>query len=154
MEGLTFHDWQNEIIEMIQHVADNRSIYWYWSHTGNIGKSALAKHMLLKYGAILGGGKASDSYFAIKERIKKKESVDVVLFSIPRSLGNKCDYEALECVKDGMIFSSKYESGQCLFNPPHVIIFANHAPDLSMLSEDRWKVKCLDRDFTFNNNRE
>ncbi len=153
MTGKNFHTWQTDIIDLIAEVPDQRSIYWYWSHCGNIGKTSLAKHLCLKYNAVLGGGRAADSHFAITSRIKEGKPVEIVLFNLPRSKGNKIDYEGLESIKDGMIFSSKYESKQCLFDCPHVIIFANFPPDLSQLSPDRWKVKCLDT-LDFNVNRD
>ena len=54
-------------------------------------------------------------------------------------------YIAIEGIKDGCFFSAKYEAGMCVYNPPHVMVFANKAPELTMLSSDRWVVKCLDK---------
>ncbi len=45
-----------------------------------------------------------------------------------------------------VFFSSKYESGMCLGNCPHLLIFANFKPDLSNMSLDRWVVKNLGRE--------
>ncbi len=153
LDGKELYDWQKEIIELVKTVPDDRSIYWYWSNTGAIGKTALAKHMILKYDAIVLGGKYKDAYFAIAKRLEKDKDIDIVLFNLPRSVGNIVSYQALEGIKDGMFFSPKYESNQVVYDPPHVIIFANCAPDMSQLSEDRWKVKCLDvRGLNFNVN--
>ena len=144
LEGKTLYAWQSEILALVRTVPDDRSIYWYWSAAGAIGKTALAKHLALHYDAIVLGGKYKDAYFAIAERLDAKKDVDLCVFNLPRSVGNIVSYQALEGIKDGMFFSPKYKSNQCLYNPPHVIIFANCAPDLSKMSEDRWKIKCLD----------
>jgi hypothetical protein len=47
---------------------------------------------------------------------------------------------ALEPVKNGLFFSSKYGSEMAVFNPPHVICFANFKPKEVAMSADRWKV--------------
>ncbi len=144
LEGKELYDWQKEILSMVREAPDDRKVYWYWSAKGNVGKSVLCKHMVLKEEAIVVGGAFRDAYYAIMQRVSKKVSVNVVVFALSRSQGNKVSYIAIEGIKDGMFFSPKYESGMCVYNPPHVLVFANSAPDLSMLSEDRWVVKCLD----------
>ncbi len=144
LEGVSLYEWQDKILDMVRGVADDRSIHWFWSNSGNIGKTALAKHMCLKYGAIMVGGKCSDAYYFISDRVKKGHPPDIVLFNLVRSKGNDIDYEGLEGVKDGIFFCGKYESCQVVYDPPWVIVFANQPPDLSKLSDDRWKVVCLD----------
>jgi len=59
---------------------------------------------------------------------------------IPRCGFASVSYRAIENCKNGSIFNKKYETGQIMFLPPHIIIFANSAPDLSMMSTDRWHV--------------
>jgi hypothetical protein len=66
----------------------------------------------------------------------------IVFIDLPRSvstLWNKSflDFAGVEEVKNGCFFSTKYESKQVLFNPPHVMIFANNYPNLDMLTRDR-----------------
>ncbi len=153
LDGKELYDWQNEILELVAEVPDDRSIHWYWSNNGNIGKTALAKHMVMKYDAIVVGGTYKDAYFCIAKRLEKNLDIDIVMFNLPRSVGSDIDYQAIEGIKDGLFFSPKYESTQCVYDPPHVIVFANSPPNLSQLSEDRWKIKCLDTGFNFNVNR-
>ncbi len=144
LEGKTLYIWQKDILDMVAGIPDDRSIYWYWSDKGSIGKTVLAKHMCLKYDAVVVGGKYKDAFYCIAERLNNDRDIDIVLFNLPRSVGNHVSYSAMEGIKDGMFFSPKYESKQVLYDPPHVLIFANVPPDMCMLSADRWKVKCLD----------
>ncbi len=152
LDGKELYVWQQEIMELCATTPDDRSIYWYWSNSGNIGKTALAKHICLKHDGIMLGGKYKDAYYAIAARLQKNKDIDIVIFNLPRSVGNIVSYQALEGIKDGIFFSPKYEAGMVMYDPPHVLIFANMAPDLSQLSQDRWKIKCLDT-LNFNVNR-
>ncbi len=153
LEGKQLYEWQQEILDRVRGEADDRKVYWFWSAEGNVGKSVLCKHMVLKENAIVVGGSFRDAYYAIAQRVSKKLDVHVVVFALSRSQGNKVSYIAIEGIKDGMFFSPKYESGMCVYNVPHVLVFANEEPDLSQLSKDRWVVKCLDKPTQWNFNK-
>ncbi len=135
------YKWQQSIIDKVHEAPDDRTIHWIWSVAGNKGKSTLCKHLVLKHDAIVIGGKWRDAYYAIAKRIENKQTVDLILFDLPKSQGNKISYTAIEGIKNGLFFSPKYESGMCSFNPPHIFIFANEAPEKAQLSNDRWVIK-------------
>ncbi|KAK7505378.1 hypothetical protein BaRGS_00003540 [Batillaria attramentaria] len=65
----------------------------------------------------------------------------VVIFDLARSQEDHINYEIIESIKNGVMFSSKYESQMKIFPPPHVVIFANFPPNLRKLSQDRWDIK-------------
>lgn len=144
LAGKDLYRYQEEIIDMIIGKPHDRHIHWYFSKMGCIGKSSIVKHLCMEHLAVCIGGKFADAQFAIAERVKAKRPVKILLFDIPRSQGNKVSYVALENIKNGNFFSTKYESRQCMFNPPHVIVFANEFPNKMCLSEDRWVIHCLD----------
>lgn len=135
--------WQNEIVSECESDPDDRTINWIWSEAGGEGKTALAKLLVVKYGAILVGGKSSDAKYAISEALKRGKEINIVIFLFPRSAEEYVSYDAIESIKDGIFFSSKYESASSVFNPPHVFIFCNFRPDYKKLSADRWKVRKL-----------
>lgn len=135
MEGKTPYPWQQEILELIETEPDERTVHWYWEPNGNQGKSALAKHLVLKYDALVVSGKKNDIYHAIDNQCK------ILILDIPRTVEDHVPYEAIECIKNGMIFSGKYESKMKTFNPPHIICFANFEPNQQKLSKDRWSIK-------------
>lgn len=64
----------------------------------------------------------------------------LIVVDCPRSQQDYINYGAIEQIKNGLIFSGKYEGTQLVFNSPHVIVFANEPPDYSKMSMDRWNV--------------
>lgn len=141
MDEVEWYDWQCEILSIILNKVDNRKIYWYWDNDGCKGKTSLAKHLCMKYNAILLSGKGSDCKHGIITHMQTHKEIDIAIFHFSRSVEDYVSYESIESIKDGIFFSGKYESGMCIFNAPHIICFANFAPNLRMLSEDRWVVK-------------
>lgn len=138
--------WQKDICNLIETKPDNRTINWYYDLKGNIGKTELAKHICLNYNALYVQGKASDVKFGVTNWIKEKKSIDVIIYGIPRSYENFVSYDVLESIKDGIFFSTKYESEMIIFNSPHIIVLCNFMPDESKLSSDRWKITNLGSD--------
>jgi hypothetical protein len=63
-----------------------------------------------------------------------------VIIDIPRSRLDYVSYTAIEEIKNGCFFSTKYESDMVVFNSPHIICFANAYPETSQMSADRWKI--------------
>lgn len=140
--GLTLKKWQEDILNIIKTEPDNRSIHWYWEKTGNTGKTTLAKHICLKYkNTLFCNGKGSDIKFAVYDYLENPDNkLDIIIFHFTRTVENFVSYEALESIKDGIFFNTKYKSGMCIFDTPHVICFANFEPCINKLSEDRWKI--------------
>lgn len=141
MDGLELKVWQHEILEIIKKPADKRKIYWYWDAMGAVGKTSFAKHLCLKHEALYLTGKAADIKFGVMKWVEMKKMCGVAVFYYTRDHEGFVSYQALEEIKDGMFFSGKYEGGMVLFNTPHVVVFANFAPDESKLSRDRWEIR-------------
>lgn len=137
MEGLDWHVWQQGLKAYLHGEPDNRKIHWYWEATGNVGKTTLCKHLCMTMGALYVSGKADNIKFAIAKMTVKPK---IVLFDCPRSMQGYLSYQAIESVKNGIFFSGKYESEMVMFNPPHIICFANYPPAMENLSADRWMI--------------
>nr|WAE42477.1 MAG: replication associated protein [Cressdnaviricota sp.] len=135
--------WQLQIENICLLPPDDRSVYWYWEDTGNFGKSAFCKYMVVKHNALFcSGGKHSDIINLVFNQ--DMDNCKIIIFDIPRAHKGAVSYSALESIKNGMICNTKYETGVKIFNPPHIIIFANFAPDKpEMLSLDRWNINNL-----------
>lgn len=79
-------------------------------------------------------GKKADMAHALRDDIR------VVCIDLARTSESYAPYEAIEQIKNGLIFSGKYDSRTKVFNPPHVFVFANFPPDQAKLSADRWHI--------------
>ena len=149
--------WQRNIIDLVKEKPDNRTIHWYFDEVGNGGKTTLAKHLCINYPdqiIMLSGGPSNCKYGIMSflynkvkgEWVRNNRNLRAVLFDFTRSQDDKVSYQALEEIKNGIFFNTKYECKQILYNCPHVICFANFIPDTKKLSEDRWKIIDINSD--------
>lgn len=141
-DGVQWRPWQSKVIENIEQPPDSRSVQWWWEETGNVGKSYLAKYLVLKYNAIIAEGRTSDIANQVNKWLEAHPDSfpSIVIIDLARtSLGN-VNYNAIEKLKNGLIYSGKYEGGVCVLDDLHVVVFANSAPNHTQLSMDRWKV--------------
>lgn len=137
--GAVLRAWQTYYLSIVTGEPDRRTVYWVWDKVGGTGKSWFADYLVATQDAIVfSNGKITDIAHAYKrERI--------VVFDLTRTQAEKLDavYMAIESLKNGRLFSPKYDSHTKIFATPHVIVFANFEPDKSKLSEDRWKIQEL-----------
>lgn len=140
LEGKELRPLQAEILRLLESEPDDRSITWVVDLLGNSGKTTLAKHLCLtRKDTIYITGKSSDMKFGVSKWLEKNE-LSVVLIDLARSQENFVSYQGIEEVKNGIFYNTKYESAMCVFDPPHVVVFANFEPDLEKLSKDRWNI--------------
>lgn len=125
--------WQENLLRYLALPAHPRKVVWYVDLVGNSGKSHFARHYHEKSSMIVTGGKHSDIYYAYNYE-------KVVFFDFARSREDAVPWEVIENFKNGFFLSTKYEVRRMVFNPPHVVCFANFHPDLAKLSADRWDI--------------
>lgn len=138
----SFYPWQRELREELLGEPHMRNITWYCDAVGGCGKTAFARFLMknVVHTLFVSSGRATDIAYQI---IKTAWDPKIVVFNLPRSAEQAMSYASLESVKDGIIYSGKYEGGSKLFPPPHVLVFANFFPDLTKLSLDRWDIREL-----------
>lgn len=151
--NVIWKNWQQYIIDIIRMEPDTRTIHWIWDECGNIGKSFLCKYLDLKHNAIIASGKSENVKNQVLDWMNRKnrkfmEHPKLVVLDIPRSCKDYINYGILEDLKNGHIYSGKYEGGKCIFSSPHVIVFANRQPERSAMSQDRWNVVKICEDGT------
>lgn len=134
----TLYPWQMDLLEITRGDPDDRKIYWYKDELGGKGKSAFTKLLCAKSRAIVLSGKATDCKYGIIKYIEKNGMAPkIVIIDVPRCTGDHISFTAIEEIKNGCFFSSKYESEMVLFNPPHLIVFSNSACPEGKFSDDR-----------------
>ncbi len=135
--------WQQEVLDMVIAEPDDRTILWIWEEIGAVGKTTFLKYLMRFQEAIPLEGKKSDCLY-----MAQMNESEIYIMDLERSMESFVSYASIEKVKNGCFMSGKYEGGIVDRNCPHMVIFANFAPDKSKLSCDRWKV------FTINHLKE
>ena len=144
--------WQNELMKYIE--PHDREIIWVVGKDGNEGKSWFQKYVKSVFGTrkVVSGIDIKTNSASIFQALRKCPIVtaDIFLFNVGKSK-NKFDqinYDALEKMKDGEAFASKYDSQQLKIRVPNVVmVFSNSPPDVKELAKVRFKV------FNINNNQ-
>lgn len=140
--NIKWKPWQNYILETIKDEPDTRRITYIYDPPGKKGKSFLCKYIALKYkDVIIADGKKDNIFNQINILLNiKKIEPRIILLDIPRYNQDYLNYGVIEQIKDGLIYSGKYEGGLCIFDHPHVFIFSNSECDMSNWSEDRYNI--------------
>lgn len=134
--------WQFDLTKIVEHEPDDRKIYWYWSASGNTGKTTFARYLHRKYDGILLSGKSSDMKNAIIEYKKTNGyTPELIIIDLPRGFDKDyLSYNGLEEIKNMFFYSGKYEGGMVDGNQPHLIVFCNELPNIMKMSKDRWVI--------------
>lgn len=133
MSKITLRKWQKKCIKKLLK-QDSRKVIWVNDPIGNNGKTFLSKYLIAMHnGFYVMNGKNADIAHSYNYE-------PIVIFDYSRSQEEHINYGIIEQLKNGIIFSPKYNSHTKLTNNTKVICFANFAPDLEKLSSDRWDV--------------
>lgn len=134
-------EWQQELLNMVTvPCTNNRKIYSFVDPVGGAGKSILCNYLIRNHGAIVLSGKATDMFCAY-------DMEPIIIIDCPRDAMEYFNYGAIEKLKDGVLFSAKYQSQMKVRDfPAHVIIFSNIELDTTKWSRDRLETKWLSRD--------
>jgi len=134
-------DWQRELERELDGEPDDRSIRFVIDPEGNSGKTWFIKYYMFKHPGtcqMMSVGKRDDLAHSLRT------SCRVIFLNIPRGCMEYLQYSFLESVKDGIIFSPKYESAtKQMEQQAHVVVMCNELPDYNKLSRDRFKETLL-----------
>jgi len=139
--------FQQTIINLIP-LKNDRKIIWIYDREGGKGKTSIMKYIDYYYNSICcSNGKDTDIYNLFWNYIGKDKKnnnllngLDCFIYNVGRDHIFK-QYSLLENIKDGFLVNTKFECGSMNFNSPTIIIMANHEPDRSRMTEDRWDVR-------------
>lgn len=139
-DEIEFRPWQSKLWERLQLPPDDRKIIWICDKNGGAGKSRFTKWMNLNNHAVVFKqfGGTRDSASIIADAVARGWDQRVVICDLARNFEDKEIYTALECLKDGMVTTTKYVGKTVAFKCPHVVVFANFWPNIFKMSKDRW----------------
>lgn len=127
------YPWQKQLTDLLTGEPHPRAIIWVYDEQGNTGKSAMADHLLSGGNwQVFSNGKTAD--------VAHAWNGEHVIFDLARSQQDHINYEVMEQIKNGRIFSAKYESMTKIYARPHLVVFSNSMPDLTKMSQDRWHI--------------
>lgn len=132
--------WQTELKARLDGEADDRTVEFIVDETGNNGKTWFAHWYAQKNERVqvIQPGKKADMAYCLDPSIR------VLFVDAPRSKqGEYVHYDFLEDVKNGYVFSTKYESRVKQLDNCHVVILMNEEPDMTKLSLDRYKITTI-----------
>lgn len=142
LEEDALYDWQRELLAELGGQPDRRTVIWYYDPQGGCGKTELCRYICAKYENALFLTSAAGKDL-VHQIIKAKNDPRIVIMNISRQAEGKLSYASIESIKDGLVFSGKYEGGTRLFARPHIVIFSNWYPDIAALTPDRWDIREL-----------
>lgn len=108
---------QKEVFKLLEREHDDREIHYFVGDGGD-GKTKLCKYLIHFHKATFVGGASQDVFFGLPDNPR------IVLWNLQKHA--KISKIALESVKDGLCYSTKYESGCKIFKPPIVLVFGNN----------------------------
>jgi hypothetical protein len=132
-KDFVFRPWQAAVVKICQGKAHSRHIYWIEDPKGAAGKSRLTTYMCREMNAVELDGRQMDAAFSYTGQ-------KIVIFDLARAVdaGTLKDLFIVgEKLKNGQIYSSKYQSRLKVFEVPHVFYFSNMPPPIGVWSADR-----------------
>ena len=133
--SIFLNEKQQELLQAAQQQND-RQVTWVYDPVGNTGKTVWSKWMIVKHQAIrFENAKTTDLAHAYNGE-------PIVIFDFSRFVNERVNYGAIESLKNGMIFSGKYQSKSKIFpKGQKIIVLANFLPKTSAMSADRWDIR-------------
>lgn len=142
VEDHAYYDWQADLYNRISEPPDDRKVIFVVDKVGNTGKTWFAKHYVKTHddAQYMEPSKKSDMTYALSDGLR------VLFVNVTRTTDNSQSdylYSFLESVKDGMVFSPKYESKTKYLGKVHVVVMMNSDPNMDLLSSDRYEIVSL-----------
>lgn len=130
--------WQAKLFNELQGTPHKEKIIWYVDLDGGCGKSTICDYVLSKIdnAMLFENGKTADIAHAWTGQ-------QTCLFDFSRSNIDHINYGVIESLKNGRVFSAKYNSGLKRFGRPHIVCFSNFVPDKSKFSDYKWDIRYL-----------
>lgn len=63
-----------------------------------------------------------------------------MVFDLTRTAQDHINWEVIESIKNGIMYSTKYGSRMKIYKPPKMVVFMNKEPVMDKLSADRYEL--------------
>lgn len=144
-EVVSLYKWQKYIEDDINKW-DTRHINVILDKGGDIGKSICVSY-LCTMNKNVRSIPALNSYKDIMGIVMCMPVAKLYLVDQPRAMLKSQQqefYSAIESIKDGHAFDTRYSFKEKWFDCPNIWIFSNVPPDRTLLSHDRWRIWVVD----------
>ncbi len=138
--------WQIDLYNVIDKKPNRRTVYWVVDSVGGQGKTDFCTYVDTfkkkdECLTIASTGSLRDIADVIRNWMDRGAYPKIILIDLPRTFKDRDSiFTTIESVKNGRLTCTKYKGDTIQFNPPHVMIFSNWMPDISLLSKDRWVI--------------
>lgn len=135
-----WYPYQKKILELMD-VEDDDHIDVLVAKEGMEGKTTIATHL-----GVHGKGlrlPMINNYKDIAQWVMSFDTRKIYMLDIPRAIGKKDNDEmmaAIEMLKGGYVFDTRYKGVERYFDAPNIWIFTNDMPGEKLLSKKRWRV--------------
>lgn len=133
------YPWQQYIVDHCN-VWDTRTINIIIDTDGNNGKSTLVTYM--RAHGLARKIPFCNDYKDVMRMVCDMPTSSCYLIDMPRAINKERLFQlygAIEEIKSGYAYDDRYKFTEKIFDCPNIWIFCNVPPDLTMLSQDRWK---------------
>ena len=132
-DNFQLYPWQQTILNRLMKQND-REVLWINDPEGNHGKTTLGKYLSSFHSAqIMNNGQSKDLAHAF-------DNAPVVVMDYSKDKQEFINYSFLENLKNGILFSPKYESQTKMFKPVKLLCLANYPPQVDKMVMDRWRI--------------
>lgn len=132
--------WQQTIVDDAK-TWDTRTINLLFDPNGNNGKSILKTYVgVHQIGRCI---PFTNDYKDLMRIVMDTPKKSLYIVDIPRALKKDHMYNffaGIETLKDGYAYDDRYNFREEYFDCPNIWVFTNIIPDMSYMSNDRWKV--------------
>lgn len=136
--------WQKNVIDMVD-VFEIRKVDIIIDVEGGKGKSSLVRYLGCK--GLAKKIPFANDYKDIMRMVMDMPTQKMYFIDMPRAIGKERLFQlygAIEEIKGGYAFDDRYSFKDKYFDPPRVVVITNTAPDLNLLSRDRWNLWSID----------
>lgn len=136
---LRLYRWQRSLVKILMRpdiLPEGRKIIWIYDPLGACGKTVISAWLMVNCGALYLNNAKSEHMAHAWSATKS----DIVVIDLMKTTEDYVNYTAMEALKNGLIFDSKWHSSSKISIRPWVIVMSNMLPKLDAMAQERFSV--------------